>query len=94
MVVPAEARKTFNEVPTVGIAAFAEARQYIEKVCTGYMPPEEVGKMLVKAQSLMNSRQATARRARRPSNFLAMSGDATVIKLPSGLLVPPKYKDA
>lgn len=94
MPVPAQARKTFHEVTTVGIPAFAEARQYIEKVCTGYMPPEEVGKMLVKAQSLMNSRKATARRAKRPGNFINMYGDAVVIRRPSGLLVPPKYKDA
>lgn len=94
MPLPAQSRKTFNDVPTVGIPAFQEARQWIEKVCTGYMPPEEIQRMLGKAQRLMESRKAQVRRASRPSSFLEMHGDATVIRRPSGLLVPPKYRNA
>ncbi len=91
---PAQAKKTFHEIPTVGIPAFEEARDWIEKVCTGYMPPEEVGKMLVKAESLMNGRKAQVRQAKRPSDFINMHGNATVVRRASGLLVPPKYKNA
>lgn len=90
---PAEARKTFNDVPTAGIPVFQEARGFIEKVCTGHVDPTVVHRLVDKAKTLMESRRASARRAKRPSHFLEMHGDATVIRRASGLLVPPKYKD-
>ena len=92
--VPAVAKITFNDVHTVRIDAFQEARRWIEGVCTGHVAPEEINLMVDKAQNLMNSRKAQQRKAKRPANFLAMRGDATVIRRPSGLLVAPKYKDA
>ena len=90
---PAQARKTFNDVKTVGLPAFAEARGFIERVCTGHVDPTVVHRLVDKAKNLMESRRASARRAKRPSHFLEMHGDATVVRRASGLLVPPKYKD-
>lgn len=88
---PAEARKTFHEVPTVKVAAFAEARVYIEEICRGNINPEEVQKMLDRGREMMNNRKNAAKP--RPSRLLTMSGDATVVRRPSGVLVSPKYKD-
>ena len=89
----ARARQTFNDVKTVGIPAFAEARTWIERICTGHVDPQIVLRLVEKAKRLMESRKATAKRAKRPGNFIHMSGDATVIRRPSGLYVQPKYKD-
>ena len=91
MKLPAEAKKTFNEVPTVSIAAFAEARQYVEKICRGHVDPEVVQRLAEKGKRIMGARQ-NAKKVR-PGRLLNMSGDATVVRRPSGLLVPPKYKD-
>ncbi len=93
MGLPATVRKTFHDIKTASIPAFWEARQYIEKICTGHINPAEVQAKARKAVRLMESRRAQARRAERPAHFLELHGDATVIRRRSGLLVPPKYKD-
>ncbi len=93
MGLPAQVRKTFHDIKTASIPAFWEARQYIEKICTGHIDPAEVQAKAAKAQRLMESRKAQVRRAKRPGNFVELRGDATVVRRRSGLLVPPKYKD-
>ncbi|MDH3233761.1 MAG: hypothetical protein OEQ29_09535 [Alphaproteobacteria bacterium] len=77
----------------MGLPVFQEARQYIEKICTGHIDPTHVHRLVDKAKRLMEHRKTAAARASRPSHLLQMRGDATVIRRPSGLLVPPKYKD-
>lgn len=84
--------KTWRDVPTVGIAAFGEARQWIESFLNGRIDPQEVQRKLEKAKALMNKRQ-NAKKSR-PSRLLDMQADATVVRRQSGLLVPPKYGDA
>jgi hypothetical protein len=82
-------RKDFSKIPVVGIPAFAEARAWMDKFCRGYIDPAEIGRIIKKGTALMNSRKGK----RRPGHLLDMKADATVVKRPSGLLVPPKYKD-
>ena len=88
---PAEAKKTFHEVPTIKVAAFAEARQYMDKICRGYVDPAVVQRLFEKGKRLMEARK-NAKKVR-PGRLLNMSGDATVTRRPSGVLVPHKYKD-
>lgn len=88
---PAEAKKTFNEVKTVGIPAFAEARGFIERICRGYIDPAAVQRLAEKGRAMMENRKNAAKV--RPSRLLNMNGDATVTRRPSGVLVPHKYKD-
>ncbi len=90
---PATARQTWNDIKTVGLPAFQEARQYIERIITGHVDPAEVQAKARKAATLMEGRKAAALRAKRPAAMLNMRGDATVVRRRSGLLVPPKYKD-
>ncbi len=85
-------RRNFDHIPQTRIPAFAEARTWMDKVCRGAIDPQQVLRLVAKAKRLMESRKAAARRAKRPSNFLKISGDATV-RRPSGLYVPPIYKD-
>lgn len=87
-------RITFNEITTINIEPFQEARRWIEGVCTGHVAPTEINLMVDKAKDLMESRKAQVRNAKRPSHLLSMKGDATVIRRPSGLLVTPKYMNA
>ncbi len=89
----AVAKKTFNEIPTVNIKAFQEARTFIEKICTGHINPEIVQNLARKAQRLMESRKAQIHKWTKPASGLSLHGDATVIRRSSGLFVPPKYKD-
>jgi hypothetical protein len=93
MALPATVRKTFHDIKTVGLPAFQEARRYIEGICTGYVDPQEVHRLAEKAKRLMESRRAQARKAKRPGNFLQMRGNAEVVRRPSGLIVPTKYRD-
>lgn len=84
-------KKNFNGIPTVAIPAFAEARSWMDRFCRGYIDPAEIGRLIKKGTALMNSRKG--QRKVRPGRLLDMQADGTVIKRPSGLLVPPKYKD-
>lgn len=84
---PAEVKKTFNHIPSVRVPAFAEARSFIEKICTGHINPERVKALRDKAVALMNTKGKS-----RPARHLTMTGSA-VVRRRSGLLVPPKYKD-
>lgn len=88
--IPAQVCKTFNDIRSVNIPVFAEARAYIEKICRGAVDPATVQGLDTKARRLMESRKSKGKP--RPSRHLTMSGNATV-RRPSGLLVPPKYKD-
>lgn len=84
-------KKDFSKIPVVNVPAFAEARSWMDKFCRGYIDPAEIGRLLKKGTALMNSRKG--QRKARPGRLLDMQADATVIRRPSGLLVPPKYKD-
>lgn len=68
------------------LPAMAEARKYIDKIAKGEIDPQEVQRLEQKAIGLMNDRKNAGKQ--RPGNLLKMTGDATVIRRKSGIVVP------
>ncbi len=52
--VPPVPTKTFNEVPTVNVDAFLEARKYMDDVLNGRVDPEELKALLAEGVERKN----------------------------------------
>ena len=77
---PAEPTKTFNEVGTVSVPAFQEARKFMDDVLNGRVDPEELKALIDEGVKRKNAQGMGIK--------LQMSAEGRVVKKRPSLIMP------